>query len=67
VRPLLFEETITAESYQNILTQFSALLEQNERDCWFQQDGATAYTADIKAAFLQDFCDRIVERGIWPP
>jgi hypothetical protein len=36
------EETITAKNYRNDLTQLIALMEQNERDCWFQQDGATA-------------------------
>jgi hypothetical protein len=36
------EETITAKNYRNDWTQLIALLEQNERDCWFQQDGATA-------------------------
>ena len=43
--PLFSEETyykISAKSYRKDLTQLIALLEQNERDCWFQQDGATA-------------------------
>jgi hypothetical protein len=42
VGPFLSEETITAKNYGNDLTQLIALLEQNERDCWFQQDGTTA-------------------------
>jgi hypothetical protein len=42
VGPFFSEETITAKSYRNDLTQPIALLEKNERDCWFQQDGATA-------------------------
>ena len=61
VRPLFFEETITAENYRNVLTQLIALLQQNELDCWFQQQEATAHTEDTAAAFLQDLvCDRIV-------
>ncbi|GFG30322.1 hypothetical protein Cfor_01564 [Coptotermes formosanus] len=65
--PLFFEQTIAAENYQNLLTQFIPLLEQNERDCWFRQDGTTAHIAHIKTAFLQDFCDRIAGRGLRPP
>jgi hypothetical protein len=42
VGPLFFGETINAERYQNLLTQFIALLEENERDCWLQQDGVFA-------------------------
>ena len=40
--PFFSKETITAKNYRNDWTQLIALLEQNERDCWFQQDGATA-------------------------
>ena len=40
--PFFSEETMTAKSYRNDLTQLIALLEQSERDCLFQQDGATA-------------------------
>jgi hypothetical protein len=29
----IFEETVTAENYPNILPQFVTLLEQNKRDC----------------------------------
>jgi hypothetical protein len=45
VGSLLFEETVTAENYPNILTQFIAVLGNNERDCRFQQAGTTANTA----------------------
>jgi hypothetical protein len=54
VGPLFFEETINAERYQNLLTQFIALLEENERDCCLQQDGATPHTANT-TTFLQEF------------
>jgi len=37
------------------LTQFVVLLAENERDCWFQQDGATAQTGQTTTAFLQKF------------
>jgi hypothetical protein len=34
---LFFEETITAEKFPNLYTQFVALLEGNELDHWFPQ------------------------------
>jgi hypothetical protein len=59
-----FEETITAKNYPNIFTQFSAMLEKNKQDCWFQHAGATAHTAKTAAAFLQNFFgDHIVGHG----
>jgi hypothetical protein len=64
---LFFDETINAERYQNLLTQFIGLLEENERDCWLQQDGATPHTANT-TTFLQEFFgERIIEGGLWPP
>jgi hypothetical protein len=32
-------------------TQFVAVLEENEWDCWFQQDGMRALIAKITTAF----------------
>jgi hypothetical protein len=46
------------------LNQFIALLGQNERGCWCQQDGATTNTVETRTAFLQDFFGgRIAGRG----
>jgi hypothetical protein len=44
---LFFEDTITAENYSYLLTQFIVLLEENERDCWFQQNRTTAHNTKI--------------------
>jgi hypothetical protein len=61
---LFFEEAVIAENYVNPLTQFIAVLENNERDYWLQQDGMTAHTVKI-TAFLQDFLrSRIVGRRL---
>jgi hypothetical protein len=50
------------------VTQFVSVLEKNERDCWFQQYGATANTAKATEAFLQNFFGyRAVGRRLWPP
>jgi hypothetical protein len=54
VGPLFSEETITAENYPNILTEFIALLEKNKWDCWPQQGGVTTHT-EKTTAFLHDF------------
>jgi hypothetical protein len=68
VELLFFDETINVERYQNLLTQFIALLEENERDCWLQQDGATLHTANTTATFLQEFFgERVIGGGLWPP
>jgi len=62
------EETVKAENDQNLLTQLIAVLEENEWDCWFQQDGVTTHTAKTTKAFLQDlFSDCIVGYGVRPP
>jgi hypothetical protein len=46
---------------------FTLLLEENEKNCWFRQDWATAHIASITTGLLQDsFGDRIVGRGKWP-
>ncbi|KDR23995.1 hypothetical protein L798_07934 [Zootermopsis nevadensis] len=48
--------------------QFIALLEETERVCWFQQDGATAHTASSTLAMLAEFLgDRVIFKGLWPP
>jgi hypothetical protein len=45
ISPIFFEDTVIAECYQDILKQFFAFMEVNERTAWFQQDRATYHTA----------------------
>jgi len=46
IGPLFLESSINAEAYHAlIIQQFIALLQVDERNCWFQQDSATAHTA----------------------
>jgi hypothetical protein len=40
---IFFSEMITAEHNQELMINFISLLEVDEQDCWFQQDGATAH------------------------
>jgi len=48
---------------------FIAQLTEDEIDkFYFQQDGATAHTAHMSVALLDDVCaDRIISKPIWPP
>jgi hypothetical protein len=46
VGPIFFSETVTAEKYQEIIMQFISLLNEEERFCWLQQDGATLHTGN---------------------
>jgi len=48
------EERITAENCPFFNDCF-AVLEKNEWDCWFQQDGANTHTAKTTTAFLHYF------------
>jgi hypothetical protein len=51
---------------QNIIRH--PLLEVDERDMWFQQDGATSHTARTSMALLQGFFrERLTSQGLWPP
>jgi hypothetical protein len=65
VGPQFFEETVTAENCTNLLTEFVILLDENERDCWFRRDWATAHTEKTTAFMQELFGDRIVRRGLW--
>jgi len=66
--PLLFDDTITAGNYSNLLTQFIILQEKNQQDCWFLQDGVNVHTVKTTKAFLQGiFSKCIVRHGLWQP
>jgi hypothetical protein len=41
-----FETTVNSPVYQDIIRQFIALLEVDERECWLQQYGATSHTSN---------------------
>lgn len=68
IGPLFFETTVNAALYEDIIQQFIACLQEDERYCWLQQDGATCHTARSSMEMLQDFFDgRIISTGLWPP
>ncbi|KAJ8870256.1 hypothetical protein PR048_029277 [Dryococelus australis] len=54
--------------YQNTVTQFIALLDIDERDCWFQHNGATYHTSNATMQFLcKFFGDSLIFARLWPP
>ncbi len=68
VGSIFFMTTITSDVYAHILMQFIALLEEDERDCIFQQDGAWLHTSKELMAMLRGFFgDRLVSTGLWTP
>jgi hypothetical protein len=47
---------------------FILLCEVDERNCWFQQNGATAYTGNLTMQMLSEFFgSRIISQNLWPP
>ena len=65
---MFFETSVNAEAYQELIQQFIALLQVDERNCWFQQDSAAAHTAAPAMVILHEFfCENIISKGLWPP
>jgi len=68
IGPLCFETSLNAEAYQELIQQFIALLQVDERNCWFQQDSATAHTAASIMVILHEFfSEKLISKGVWPP
>ena len=64
----VFETSINAEAYQELIQQFIALLQVDERNCWFQQDSATVHTAASTMVILHEFFgENLISKGLWPP
>ena len=69
IGPIFFSETVTAERYCNqILFPFIGCLNEDEISrAYFQQDNATAHTANRSLALLEEvFAERIISKGVWP-
>jgi hypothetical protein len=70
VGPIFFLEALNSQRYcDNIVYPFIAQLKEDEIDkAYFQQDGATAHTAHMSMALLDNvFVDRIISKTFWPP
>ncbi len=67
IGPIFFDKSTDSDVYTGIIQNFIALLEEDERYTWFQQDGATAHTAKkIMDVLTEFFEDRIISKGTWP-
>ena len=69
IGPIFFQNTVDSRTYVNdILTPFFMELTDREHDfAFFQQDSATAYTADNSTYKIgRVFHDRIISRDLWP-
>jgi hypothetical protein len=65
---LFFETIIISEAYQELIQQFIALLQVDERNRWFQQDSTTAHTAASTMEILHEFyVENVIFKGVWPP
>jgi hypothetical protein len=52
---IFFGEMITAECRQELIINFISVLEVDEQDCWFYQDGAKTSTANLAMQVLSKF------------
>ena len=67
---IFFTETITAERYRrDIIAPFIDELSDEEKTTgYFQQDVATAHTANSSLRYLSNvFQARLISKGLWPP
>jgi ribonucleotide reductase beta subunit family protein with ferritin-like domain len=69
VGPLFFEETVKSKRYCSMLHDFFSVLEEDEITySWFQQLGATAYTANNFMKLLNEiFREHVISRNLWSP
>ena len=77
IGPYFFEdeeghpERVTGALYRTMIENFLLPEVAGNQQVWFQQDGATAHTADLTMALLRDiFNDRLISRNAdfpWPP
>jgi hypothetical protein len=67
IGPIFFDTTVTSAVYADVVQQFVALLNEDERYCWHQQDGATCHTSNETMTLLKQFFDdRIISKNLWP-
>jgi hypothetical protein len=65
---IFFETTADSEVLKDIIIQFILKLEENERHCWLQQNGATFHIAREAMDLLKEYSDnRLICEGFWPP
>jgi len=54
--------------YRDTVQQFVALLEMDELDCWFHEDGANCHTTnETLNMFREFFGNGLISKSIWTP
>jgi hypothetical protein len=70
IGPIFFDTAVNTEVYLRIFEHFYSQLTENEkRNCFFQQDGATCHTSRQSLTRIhEEFTkERTVSKGLWPP
>lgn len=70
IGPIFFANTVNGQRYRNtIIKPFLEYLCDIEcTQAYFQQDSATAHTADLSLQLIEEiFEDRVISKGLWPP
>jgi hypothetical protein len=59
---------VTLEHHHTAITNLIFLLEADEQDCWFTQDGAILYRSHSTTQMWHEFFgDCIISQNWWPP
>ena len=69
IDPIFFHETLNTVRYLEIYNEFVDQLDDDElRNGYFQQDGATCHTSNLSMAEIESFFDdQIILKALWPP
>jgi len=69
IGPIFFHETSNTARYLEIFNEFVDQLDDDElRNGYFQQDGATRHTSNESMTEIESFFDdRIISKALWPP
>jgi len=69
IGPIFFHETLNTAHYLEIFNEFVDQLDDDElRNGYLEQDGATCHTSNESIAKIESFFDdRIISKALWPP
>lgn len=68
IGPIFRDWALNSANYQDVMHELVVLLEEDERACWFQQDGVTCHSSYEITDLLERFIlDRLIGKGLYPP